>query len=90
MLLSISTKMKHPKQGRGDDTEFKHPHFISADGVRNRLRVADFGNHRIVVMDLNGNWISTFGSKGSGDKEFHYPTGIACEEGDDRLYITDR
>ena len=58
----------------------------SANGVFNLPRgitttstnilVADANNHRVQIFDLQGTYVSKFGSSGSGDGEFSFPQGI--------------
>ena len=43
------------------------------------MYVADYGNNRIQKFDSNGNFITKWGSKGTGDGQFDYPTGIAVD-----------
>jgi regulation of enolase protein 1 (concanavalin A-like superfamily) len=41
--------------------------------------VADSGNHRIQVFDAEGNFVSTYGSYGSGSGKFNNPQGLAVD-----------
>jgi len=62
--------------------------------VCNRILVADSGNHRIQTFDSLGNFLSAFGSQGSGAGQFDDPQGLAvdpqgnvivADRGNDRL-----
>ena len=44
------------------------------------LIVSDNGEHCIKVFDRNGNPQYKFGKKGSGDGEFHSPSGMAVNK----------
>ncbi len=55
------------------------------DVTANQIAVADFYNHRIIYQ--NGDKNQTFGKKGKGKGEFHYPTDLQFVG--DKLYIAD-
>lgn len=57
--------------------------------VCNRILVADSGNHRIQAFDSLGNFISSFGSSGSGTGQFNTPQGLAVD-GQGRVIVADR
>jgi sugar lactone lactonase YvrE len=59
--------------------EFRTPHDIAIDD-KDRLWVADRGNHRIQILDLDGNYIAEW-------KQFGRPSGIALRDG--RIYVAD-
>jgi sugar lactone lactonase YvrE len=59
--------------------EFKTPHDLAMD-ARGRLLVADRGNHRIQVLDQDGNFIAEW-------KQFGRPSGIALRDGS--IYVAD-
>ena len=50
--------------------------------------VVDAGNNRVQKFNLNGKYISKFGSEGSADGEFNNPWGIALD-GEGHIYIAD-
>ena len=58
---------------------------ISPDG---HIYVCDVANHCVCVFDVNGKFLFSFGSRGSGDKCFNSPVDI-CFASDGFLYITD-
>ena len=57
------------------------PNFSSPRGISihndNTIFVADTGNHRVQVFDLNGTLLYTFGSEGSGEGELLSPEDVA-------------
>ncbi len=55
---------------------------------KNRAYVVDGSNHRIVVYDLQGKFLFSFGSKGSKPGQFNYPVGIDAAK-DNRVYVAD-
>ena len=58
---------------------------ISPDG---HIYVCDVANHCVCVFDVNGKFLFSFGSHGSGDECFDSPRDL-CFAGDGFLYITD-
>jgi uncharacterized protein (TIGR03663 family) len=52
------------------------------------LYVADFANHRVVVLDAAGNVVRTVGSFGSGAGQLHEPSGVALDAAGN-LYVAD-
>lgn len=52
----------------------------------NRLYVVDTEKHTIVVLDMNGNFLSTLGTRGEGEGEFNYPVSLAVKNG---VYVVD-
>jgi DNA-binding beta-propeller fold protein YncE len=69
-----------PKQG------LLRPTGLVAAG--DRLYVVDTLGHQVVVVSFTGVIAGRFGSRGSGNGQFNFPTNIACS-GDGRLYVTD-
>ncbi len=43
----------------------------------NHLYVADSGNHRIAVFDINGQYVRSFGQEGQGPGDISGPTGVS-------------
>ena len=58
---------------------------ISPDG---HIYVCDHANHCVCVFDVNGEFLFSFGSHGSGDECFDWPRDL-CFASDSFLYITD-
>ncbi len=59
-----------------------------AVGPKNDVYVADFFNHRIQIISEKGQFVSTFGSQGSGPGQFERPTDMAFDA-DGNLYVVD-
>jgi len=66
------------KLGSGP-VEFRTPHDIAID-ADDRLWVADRGNHRIQILDLDGNYLAEW-------KQYGRPSGIALRDG--LVYVAD-
>lgn len=67
--------------------------------LQDQIFVADSCNHRIQILDAEGNWIHTFGSPGKGSDQMSYPYDLAidregllfvCEFGNSRIQVFDR
>ena len=63
--------------GTGDG-QMVWPVQLITDG-QGHLYVSDEATHRITKFDLEGEFISKFGTRGDGDGEFEGPTGIAFD-----------
>ena len=56
----------------------------------NNVYVSDFGeNNRIQKFDSNGNFLTKWGSTGSGDGQFEEPTSIALDTSGN-VYVVER
>ena len=66
--------------------QFAFPQDVSVDSSGN-VYVTDLGNRRIEKFDNNGNFLFTFGTKGSGDGQFNAPIGIAINS--ESIYVVD-
>ena len=92
--------------GQGTDNgKFSSPTAVVLDTSNNLLYVADSGNDRIQIIDVegscsgaaelgdNGNdevcFIDTFGTNGIRDGEFNEPSGLALDTTSDYLYVAD-
>jgi len=51
--------------------------------------VADTGNHRCQVFSKTGEFITSFGEKGSGAQQFNTPVQVAMDD-EKNIYVTDR
>ena len=70
---------------RGSTTFKPYGITISPDG---HIYVCDDANHCVCVFDVNGKFLFSFGSHGSGDECFDSPVDL-CFASDGFLYITD-
>lgn len=68
------------------ENRFKNPKGVAFDSD-NCLYIVDSGNQRIVKFDIDGNYLLQFSTKGSGNRQFSDPSGIAVH--DDRVYVAD-
>ncbi|MBW1682682.1 MAG: hypothetical protein JRJ83_14855 [Deltaproteobacteria bacterium] len=68
------------------DYNFHHPN--GAAVANGELYIADAGNNdRIMVFDLDGRYLRSWGSTGTGAGQFNMPVGIAVCEG--KVYVAD-
>ncbi|MEX2348874.1 MAG: HYR domain-containing protein, partial [Nitrosopumilaceae archaeon] len=65
---------------------FSFPQDIAVDSAGN-VYVSDYGNRRIQKFDNDGNFLLTWGVKGSGNGQFQAPAGIAIRG--DYVYVID-
>ncbi|MGI0008333.1 MAG: HYR domain-containing protein [Nitrosopumilaceae archaeon] len=65
---------------------FSFPQDLALDSAGN-VYVTDYGNRRIQKFDNDGNFLQTWGIKGSGNGQFQVPAGIAI--GNDFVYVVD-
>ena len=84
-----------------DEGEFDSPTALALDTSTDLLFIADSGNDRIQIVDVNGNcsaseeladdvcFVDEFGSSGNDMGEFDLPSGLALNTSTDYLYIAD-
>ena len=65
------------------------PSDISINAKNNKLYVADWGNHRVQVLNSDLTLSTTFGKQGEGKGQFNSPCGITCDIAGS-VYVTDR
>jgi len=58
------------------------PRIGNSDTCTYRILVADSGNHRVQAFDVGGNFISAYGSPGSGPGQFNDPQGLTVDDSD--------
>ena len=73
-------------QGLVKSGVFTFPQYVAVDDSSN-FYVTDLGNARVQKFDKNGEFLTSWGSKGMGNTEFHAPTGIAIGSG--YVYVSD-
>ncbi|MDE1812259.1 MAG: 6-bladed beta-propeller [Thaumarchaeota archaeon] len=60
-----------------------HPHIysgIALDSNNNYVYIVDNANDDILMFDTQGDFITSWGSQGSGEGQFNNPTGIAVDK----------
>ncbi len=76
-LLSFETNHK-----------FNRPTGIAYSNVTREIWVVETGNHKISVLNENGDLIKTIGKRGSNPGEFNFPTSIWIDKSG-KVYIVD-
>jgi DNA-binding beta-propeller fold protein YncE len=85
--------------GNGEG-EFDEPTALALDTSNDLLYIADTGNNRIQIIDVDGNcgndeladdvcFVDEFGESGNGEGDFDFPSGLALHDTTDFLYIAD-
>ncbi len=77
-----------PLRTFGSPQVFGKPVGIAIDEARNRVYVSDGTEHRIVVFDMQGQHIKSFGQLGPQEGNFYSPQGLAVDR-DGNLYVAD-
>src|SRR5579883_573146 len=72
--------------GLAENKKFAYPQGIAVDNAGN-VYVTDLGNRRVQEFDNNGNFLATWGQKGSGNGDFQEPAGITAGGG--YIYVVD-
>jgi DNA-binding beta-propeller fold protein YncE len=75
-------------EGTGDGY-FNYAVSLAVSPSNNRIYVVDSENARIQVFDTDGNFISKWGSYGTGDLQFRKPADIAIDA-TGNVYVVDR
>jgi DNA-binding beta-propeller fold protein YncE len=81
-------------------SELPLPSGLALDTTTDFLYVADTGNNRIQIIDVDGNcgndelandvcFVDEFGGSGNGEGEFDLPSGLALHTDNDMLYVAD-
>jgi hypothetical protein len=78
---------QNPPQHR--DGYFNAPTDIAWDADDNVYISDGYGNSRIAKLDKHGNWIASWGSRGSGNGQFNTPHNIAIDR-EGNVYAADR
>ncbi len=76
-VFNSAGKFRRTIGGENGKALFQRPTGIAVDAAGKRLYVVDTLRHRIVTLDLDGNVLSSFGTRGAAPGQFNFPTGIA-------------
>jgi cytochrome c5 len=68
---------------------FRGPYHIDINDSLRRVYVVDRDNNRVVVFNMNGDFLFTFGEKGDNHGEFDFPHEIDVSDKDGKIYIAD-
>ena len=97
LLLAVSAPAlahaAYEQEGQIGSFGIREPGLLShplqaAEGPGGLLYVADYGNKRVQVFEPGGRYASGWGGSGTGEGQFHEPSGLAVHEG--RVYVSDR
>lgn len=75
-----------PQINESDPLGFFGPRNVLVRG--DRVYIADTGNSRVVVTDLDGNFVQQFGGQGAGDGQMREPIGLGMDD-QGRLFVGD-
>jgi len=90
LLLAVSASASYQFQlawGGTPDGNFYAPYGV-ATGPASRVYVADTYNNQVQKFDSAGNFVSKWGSYGSGNGQFAYPEGVATDASGN-VYVAD-
>ena len=77
------TRLGHPERFL---TDLNTPYGITFNS-RGEMIVSEYGSHQIVIFDIRGQRIRTFGSEGKRPEQMISPAGIAIDD-TDNIYVT--
>ena len=69
-------------------TGLSKPRFVALSDD-DKLIVTEYGCHCVTILDKHGKKIKSFGSRGSADGQFQYPTGVTVTP-DNHILVVDR
>ena len=71
------------------DGMFRQPTDVAWDSKGNSYITDGYINSRVAKYDMNGDWVTSWGSKGTGPGQFDTPHAIAIDR-HDNIYVGDR
>jgi len=86
--ILVFTKEGQPLFHIGGPEDFVRPYDIAINEGLQRLYVTDDEGHKVVIFDLEGNLVGSFGERGYEEGKFNRPTGVAVD-GDNRVFVAD-
>jgi DNA-binding beta-propeller fold protein YncE len=86
----ISFNLKDHSLQKRFKTSHDGPHGICLSPNGSSLYVADFGNHRVVEVDIDKEEIiRSVGSKGQGNGQLNRPTGVCLSAGGEFMLVSE-
>jgi uncharacterized repeat protein (TIGR01451 family) len=88
--IYVGSSLWLDQQANADFDELRisdNPRVGNSDTCAYRILVADSGNNRIQAFDGQGNFISAYGSSGSGPGQFNNPQGVAVDNNGDVVVV---
>ncbi|MDH3973846.1 MAG: 6-bladed beta-propeller [Deltaproteobacteria bacterium] len=86
--IRIFSKLGELKKEIGEGGGLKRPTGIAVNEAKDRLYVSDTTDHNIKIFNLNGDFITLFGGRGTEAGKFNYPTHIFIGK-DEKIYVND-
>lgn len=82
--------LKHPKPPLpSEDGRFRQVTDVAWDSVGNTFISDGYINSRVAKVDKNGNWLKSWGDRGTGPGQFNTPHSIATDA-QGNVYVADR
>jgi hypothetical protein len=82
--------LKHPNPPLpAEPGRFRQVTDVAWDAAGNTYISDGYINSRVAKVDKNGNWLKSWGDRGTGPGQFHTPHSIAVDA-QDRIYVADR
>ena len=72
----------------GQYSDLERPAGMAIDNERRRLYIVDVAAHDVKAYSLDGEFLFSFGERGTGDGRFNFPTNIAVDESG-RILVVD-
>ncbi|WCM22967.1 peptidyl-alpha-hydroxyglycine alpha-amidating lyase family protein [Paraburkholderia bryophila] len=82
--------LKHPNPPLpAEDGRFRQVTDVAWDAAGNTYISDGYINSRVAKVDRDGNWLKSWGERGTGPGQFHTPHSIALDA-HDNIYVADR
>ncbi|APR35093.1 peptidyl-alpha-hydroxyglycine alpha-amidating lyase family protein [Paraburkholderia sp. SOS3] len=82
--------LKHPNPPLpAEPGRFRQVTDVAWDSAGNTYISDGYINSRVAKVDSNGNWLKSWGDRGTGPGQFHTPHSIAVDR-NDHVYVADR